>query len=76
MELQPKELKESVAVHHLLSGFLSEAYLPRVSYQSTNDKGDNEMIPGAVHRSPGIYLTSEENLSQETDDEGCRPVIA
>jgi hypothetical protein len=22
---------------------------------------DNEMIPGAVHRSPGIYLTAEEN---------------
>ena len=28
-----------------------------------NDKGDNEMIPGAVHRSPGICLTAEENLS-------------
>ena len=27
----------------------------------TNDKGDNEMIPGAVHRSPGICLTAEEN---------------
>ena len=26
-----------------------------------NDKGDNEMILGAVHRSPGIYLTAEEN---------------
>ena len=26
-----------------------------------NNKGDNEMIPGAVHRSPGIYLTAEEN---------------
>ena len=24
-----------------------------------NDKGDNEKIPGAVHRSPGIYLTAE-----------------
>ena len=31
-----------------------------------NDKGDNEMIPGAVYRSPGICLTAEENLSQET----------
>ena len=28
-----------------------------------NDKGDNEMILGAVHRSPGIYLTAKENLS-------------
>ena len=27
----------------------------------TNDKGDNEMILGAVHRSSGIYLTAEEN---------------
>ena len=26
-----------------------------------NDKGDNEMIPGAVLRSPGIWLTGEEN---------------
>ena len=28
-----------------------------------NDKGDSEMILGAVHRSPGICLTAEENLS-------------
>ena len=26
-----------------------------------NDKGDNEMILGAVHSSPGICLTAEEN---------------
>ena len=26
-----------------------------------NDKGDNEMILGAVHRFPGICLTAEEN---------------
>ena len=26
-----------------------------------NDKGDNEMILGAVHKSPGICLTAEEN---------------
>ena len=26
-----------------------------------NDKGDNEMIPEAVHRSPGICLTAEKN---------------
>ena len=25
-----------------------------------NDKCDNELIPGAVHRSPGIYLEAEE----------------
>ena len=27
---------------------------------AANDKGDNEMILGAVHRSPGISLTAEE----------------
>ena len=26
-----------------------------------NDKGDNEMILGVAHRSPGICLTAEEN---------------
>ena len=29
-----------------------------------NDKADNEMILGAVHRSPGICLTAEENLKK------------
>jgi hypothetical protein len=28
---------------------------------AANDKDDNEMIPGAVQRSPGICLTAEEN---------------
>ena len=27
---------------------------------SANDKGDNEIIMGAGHRSPGIYITAEE----------------
>ena len=27
----------------------------------TNDEGDNEMIPEAVHRSPGIFLAAEES---------------
>ena len=26
-----------------------------------NNKGDNEMIPEAVHRSSGIFLTAEKN---------------
>ena len=26
-----------------------------------NDKHNNEMIPGAVHRSPDIYLTDDKN---------------
>ena len=35
---------------------------PRVAsvMSVTKDKGDNEMILGAVHRSPGIWLTAEE----------------
>ena len=29
-----------------------------------NGKGDNEMIPVDVHRSPGIYLMTEENTGK------------
>ena len=31
------------------------------SVASANDKSDNEVKQGAVHRSPGIYLKAEEN---------------
>ena len=44
-----------------------QLHLPRVSRQSRlsdNDKGDNERIPGAVHRSPGICLTAVENYGK------------
>ena len=50
--------------YQLSSGFLANAHLLRVLRQSglpANDKGDNEMILGAVHRCPGICLTAEEN---------------
>ena len=43
--------------------FLTKGHLSvvsRQSYLSANDKGDNEMIPEAVHRSV-ICLTAEEN---------------
>ena len=62
--------------HQLLSGFLAKGHLLQVSRQSANDKGDNEMILGTVHRCPGICLTGEENLSSETVCEGCATVIA
>ena len=47
-----------------LSGFLAKGHLSRVSRQyrlSATIKGDNEMIPAAVHRSPDIYLMTEGN---------------
>ena len=41
---------------------------------AANDKGDNEMILGAVHRSPGICLTAEENdLTRATIFWDCSP---
>ena len=49
--------------HQLLSKFLVNGHLPhfprisRLLLLSTIDKGDHEMIPGTVHRSPGIYFT-------------------
>ena len=42
----------------------------------TNDKDDNEMIPGAVHRSPGICLTAEVNPRRPFDEGAVGPVIA
>ena len=42
-------------------------YFTRVSHQSglsANDKGDNGMIPRAVHRTPSIYFTVVENLGK------------
>ena len=39
----------------------SQRLLPPNVALVANDKGDNEMIPGAAHRSPGICLTAEEN---------------
>ena len=46
--------------HQLLSGFLVEGYLPRVSLLSAKGNGNIEIIPGAVHRSLGIYLIAKE----------------
>ena len=44
-----------------MSGLIASGHLSRVSRHSANDKIDNEVKPKAVHRSPGIYLTAEEN---------------
>ena len=45
------------------SAWLTTDHVPRVASVTlvANDKGDNEMILGAVFRSPGICLTAEEN---------------
>ena len=42
----------------------TNVHFPRMLRQSrlsANDKGDNKMIPGTVHRSPDIYLKAEVN---------------
>ena len=46
--------------HQLLSGFLAKGHVTSVA-SIANDKSDNEMTPGAVHRFSGICLTAEEN---------------
>ena len=44
-------------------GSYSKATCPSVASDMSvaNDKGDNEIVLGAVHRSPGICLTAERN---------------
>ena len=40
-----------------------QSNLPKRPQSAANDdKGDDAMIPGTVHKSPGIYLTAEENV--------------
>ena len=49
--------------------------MSRQSRLSTNNNGDNVMMPGLVHRSTGIYLTAEEKpakLQLGPSDEGCK----
>ena len=43
-----------------LFGFLDCDHLPRLCRKSAN-KGDNEMILGSIHRSPGICLIVKGN---------------
>ena len=45
----------------LLPGFLAKDPSVTVVTSVANVKGDNGMMPGAVHRSPGICFMTEEN---------------
>ena len=49
----------------------SQSPLPLSVASVANDKGDNEMIQGAMHRSPGICHTAEENTARKQSDEGA-----
>ena len=51
----------------LLSGFLVNSHLSRVSRQShflANDKDDNEAKSEAEHWTPGIYLKAEKKTGK------------
>ena len=61
MEPWDADNKSFMLVWQLPSRFLANSHLPLVSHLSANDKINNEVIPGAVHVSPGIDLTAEEN---------------
>ena len=73
MYMEPWTVAKNVMLvwwcHQFLSGFLAKGHSLQISHLLANDTDDNE-IPRAVHRSPGIYLMAEENptkLSYETD---------
>ena len=60
-----KALIKVVEVPPAPSGVLANDHIPRVFPQtrlSVNDKGDNEVLPRAAHKPPGIYLKAEENF--------------
>jgi hypothetical protein len=56
-----KKLSVSVAVPPAPVRVPSQRPLAQSVTSVANDKDDNEMILGAVHRSPGICLTAEKN---------------
>ena len=55
-------------------------HFSRLLRQFANDKGDNEMLPGTVHRYPRIYHTAEENPGKNSamrpSMNAVRPAIA
>ena len=58
------ELKLVRWCHQRLSGILAYDNVSRLSRQSllsANDKGDNDVKPGTMQISHGIYFTAEEN---------------
>ena len=64
--LRPKKFQTSVAVPPAPVRVPSQMPLAPSVTSVANDKGDNKIILGAVHRSPGIFLQSRktpENLS-------------
>ena len=63
-ELRPEKPYASVAVPAAPTRVHSQRPLaPGITSAMANDKSHNEMIMGAVDRSPRIYFTAEENLS-------------
>ena len=63
MGLRPKSSIFVRRCHQLLSGIIANDHLPQVSRRSrssANDKGDNEVKPGAVHKSACIYSMAKE----------------
>ena len=60
--------------------WVSSQWLPASSVTLVTNKGDNEIIPGVVYRSPGIYLRAEENPGKprlgDRLTNAVRPVIA
>ena len=75
----PKKSLCYVGCYQLLSGFLTNGHVPLQSRLSVNYMRDNEVKPGIVHKSPGIYLKDEENLGKHqlgsNPKKTVRPVI-
>ena len=76
--LRPKKLHANVAVPAAPVRVLSPRLLaPSVASVTSvaNEKGDNEMILGVMHRYPGICLTAQENpkktSARRPSDEGA-----
>ena len=73
--LRPKNLWLMWLCHQLLSGFLAKSHLPRISCQPRLS-ANNEMIPWAVHRSPGLSYGCGKPQLGDPLMKAMRPVIS
>ena len=69
--LRPNKLNTSLSVSPAALRVPSQRSLPQLSRVPANGKSDNEMIPGVMHRSVGIYLMAEENSARGPSFDSC-----
>ena len=70
-----KKHYDNVAVSPAPVRVPSQWPLAQMSRLSAKDKDDNDIIPGAVHRFPGIYIIAEDNARKTSAKRSTMKVV-